>query len=51
MAMRTGQVRSQGEIAAKLDHIGFDRIQTPKSFRPYVTSVVLARKPDFKSTV
>ena len=51
MAMRTGQVRSQGEIAAKLGHIGFDRIQTPKSFRPYVTSVVLARKPDLKSTV
>lgn len=44
MAMRTGQVRSQADIAGKLSQIGFRKIQTPHSARPFVTSVVVAIK-------
>ncbi len=45
MAMRTGRVRSQSEIETVLDGVGFVDIQTPRAIRPYVTSVVTARKP------
>lgn len=44
MAMRTGQVRSQTEIADCLRQIGFADIETPLPKRAYVTSVVTARK-------
>ena len=45
MAMRTGQVRSQSEIAGFLECAGFGSIKTPKPGRAYITSVVTARKP------
>jgi len=45
LAMRTGRVRSQADIAKKLAAIGFADLQTPTSARPYVTSIVLAGKP------
>ncbi len=44
MAMRTGTVRSQSEIAELLRSTGFEAVQTPRAARPYVTSVVTARK-------
>jgi len=44
MAMRTGQVRSQAEIAGHLRKAGFLDVQTPRPDRAYVTSVVTARK-------
>lgn len=45
MAMGTGQVRSQGEIAAALTAAGFVAIRCPRPRRPFVTSVVTARRP------
>lgn len=40
MAMRTGRARSQAQIADLLAQAGFEQIQTPKAFRPYITAVV-----------
>lgn len=45
MAMRTGTVRSQARIAELCRDAGFEDLKTPKSTRPFVTSVVTARKP------
>ncbi|MEO1024603.1 MAG: methyltransferase [Pseudomonadota bacterium] len=45
LAMRTGQARSADAIAKVCADAGFVDIQTPKPFRSYVTSVVVARKP------
>lgn len=45
MAMQTGRVRSQARIAAFLADAGFEDVQTPRSSRPFVTSVVTARRP------
>ena len=45
MAMRTGRARSQGEIAQLIAAAGFTDIQTPRSRRPFITSVVTAVKP------
>ncbi|MBV2359389.1 methyltransferase [Thalassococcus sp. CAU 1522] len=45
MAMRTGTVRSQAEIAALLAEAGFVDIQTPRPLRAFVASVVTARVP------
>ncbi|MBS0123594.1 methyltransferase [Thetidibacter halocola] len=44
MAMRTGTVRSQARIAALLVEAGFEQIDCPRSARPFVTSVVTARR-------
>jgi len=44
MAMRTGRTRSASEISSLLSQAGFEGINTPKSLRPYVTSVVTAVK-------
>jgi len=44
LAMRTGRARSAAEIARLLDDAGFEGIETPRSRRPYVTSVVTAVK-------
>ncbi len=43
-AMRTGKARSQQEIAALLTAAGFAAVRCPRPFRPFVTSVVMARK-------
>lgn len=45
MAMQTGRVRSQARIAALLSEAGFVDIATPRPARPFVTSVVTARRP------
>ncbi|MDJ0822593.1 MAG: methyltransferase [Paracoccaceae bacterium] len=45
MAMRTGTVRSQDRIATLCKAAGFTDIQTPRPARSFITSVVLARKP------
>lgn len=45
MAMRTGRVRSQARIGEMLDHAGFVGIRTPHATRPFVTSLVTAKKP------
>lgn len=45
MAMRTGTVRSQARIAELLKDAGFGDIRTPRSQRPFVTSVVEAKVP------
>lgn len=45
MAMRTGRVRSASEIAQMLAGAGFDGIRCPEARRPFVTSVVAARRP------
>ena len=42
MAMRTGQVRSVERVAELLREAGFGGLRTPKSRRPFVTSVVEA---------
>ena len=42
MAMRTGRARSAQEIAALLSEAGFIAIATPRTRRPFVTSVVTA---------
>jgi demethylspheroidene O-methyltransferase len=44
MAMGTGTARSAGEIAALLSEAGFTAIRAPRSTRPFVTSVVDARR-------
>ncbi len=44
MAMRTGRARSQNEIAGMLAKAGFTDIATPRPTRPFVTSVVTARR-------
>lgn len=43
-AMRTGKARSQDEIARLLRQAGFATVRCPRPFRPFVTSVVTARK-------
>ena len=45
MAMRTGTVRSQARIAELCRDAGFEGVQMPRAARPFVTSVVAARKP------
>lgn len=44
MAMRTGRVRSGAEIAGLLGRAGFASVSAARSRRPFVTSVVTARK-------
>ncbi|MEM9900312.1 MAG: methyltransferase [Pseudomonadota bacterium] len=45
MAMRTGRARSPSEIARLMGEAGFERIAPRRTARPFVTSVVEARKP------
>ncbi|MEM6637794.1 MAG: methyltransferase [Pseudomonadota bacterium] len=45
MAMGTGRTRSAEEIGAMMTKAGFAAIQTPTVRRPYVTSVVIGKKP------
>lgn len=45
MAMQTGRVRSQDEIAVLLVAAGFDEVRKMQGFRPFVTSVVEAQRP------
>jgi len=45
MAMRTGRARRPGEIVAALEAAGFARPVRRATARPFVTSVVEARKP------
>ena len=45
LAMGTGKTRSPAQIAALLSTAGFSEIQTKWGFRPFVTSVVQARRP------
>ena len=45
MAMGTGRVRSAAEIAALLRAAGFARIASRRTRRPFVTSVIEARRP------
>ncbi|MFN3824384.1 MAG: methyltransferase [Pseudorhodobacter sp.] len=45
MAMRTGRTRSAARIAELLGEAGFDRIAPARSRRPFVTSLVTARRP------
>jgi len=42
LAMQTGRTRSQVEISQHLKNAGFDQIQSHKTSRPYVTSVISA---------
>ena len=44
-AMQTGRTRSGQEIAALMAEAGFANISVLKGFRPFVTSVVTARRP------
>ena len=44
MAMRTGRARSAAEIAGLLKAAGFVDVAAPATHRPFVTSVVTARK-------
>lgn len=44
MAMRTGRARSADQIGEMLTAAGFERVETPKPQRAYVTSVVSAVK-------
>ncbi len=44
-AMQTGRTRSGAEIAALMQAAGFESIKVTKGFRPFVTSVVTARRP------
>jgi len=46
MAMRTGKARSPAEISALLQGAGFGEIKTPKSRRPFITSVVTGVRLD-----
>ncbi len=46
MSMGTGRVRSAGRIAALCREAGFDGIEGPYTARPYITSVLVARRPD-----
>ena len=45
LAMGTGRTRSAAEISALLREAGFEAISTPSTRKPYVTSVLTARKP------
>ncbi|MCH2166288.1 MAG: acetylserotonin O-methyltransferase [Oceanicola sp.] len=45
MAMQTGTARSPEEICQLLEKAGFAEIEQPKSRRPFVTSVITARRP------
>ncbi|MEM8553557.1 MAG: methyltransferase, partial [Pseudomonadota bacterium] len=45
MAMQTGKARCQAQVAEALRAAGFTKITSPKSRRPFVTSVVTAQKP------
>jgi demethylspheroidene O-methyltransferase len=45
MAMRTGRARAPGEIARLLQEAGFESVNRRGTARPFVTSVVEARKP------
>ena len=45
MAMQTGRARSPREVAAALAQAGFAEIQHRPTIRPFVTSVVEARRP------
>ena len=42
--METGRARSQQQIADLLGSAGFEEIKMPRAHRPFVTSVVTARK-------
>lgn len=44
LAMGTGRARSAAEISAHLAEAGFSGITSPKTSRPFITSVVQARK-------
>jgi demethylspheroidene O-methyltransferase len=44
LAMGTGRTRSAAEISALLSEAGFEAISTPSTRKPYVTSVLSARK-------
>lgn len=44
MAMQTGRTRSMAEIASLLQRAGFTAIVQKQGFRPFVTSVVTARR-------
>ena len=44
MAMRTGRVRSAEEIAKLLTEVGFSGAAQVRTWRPFITSVVTARK-------
>lgn len=46
LAMRTGKTRSATEICSLLRDAGFADLQVKPGFRPFVTSVVTARKSD-----
>lgn len=46
MAMGTGRARSAGEISALLEQAGYADVRHVSTHRPFVTSVVEARKPD-----
>lgn len=46
LAMQTGRTRSAAEISAMLAAAGFENIGIHWGFRPYVTSVIVARKPN-----
>ena len=45
LAMGTGRTRSAAEVAALLAEAGFGRIRQHRARRPFVTSVVSARRP------
>ncbi|MGR3433359.1 MAG: methyltransferase [Shimia sp.] len=45
LAMRTGRTRTSDEIATLLRAAGFGDVRIPRAPRPFVTSVVQARKP------
>lgn len=46
MAMRTGKARSAAQIGDLCRDAGFGQIVTPRSGRPFVTSCLIATKPD-----
>ena len=50
MAMGTGTVRSQARVAEMLRAAGFEGVRTPSARRPFVASVVVARKPGVTGT-
>ncbi|MBK5933446.1 demethylspheroidene O-methyltransferase [Rhodovulum imhoffii] len=45
MAMQTGRARSAAQISALLAEAGFAEIEVPHAPRPFIASVVTARKP------
>ncbi len=46
LAMQTGRTRSPAQIRAALAQAGFGKITRARGARPFVTSVIAARKPD-----